>query len=173
MEIVDVSKEPAAAGRPRVARRPHAAARRELRIATSKKILVGLVMLACSSSWPSSGPWIAPHDPNALAISPTVTAGTPSARRHHWLGPDQLGRTSGPSCSPAPGRRSSWRSSPASIATVLSIVIGITAGYLGGLVDEVLSLLANMFLVLPALPLLIASAPSSAGADRQPVHRRR
>jgi peptide/nickel transport system permease protein len=41
------------------------------------------------------------------------------------------------------------------IATVLSVVIGITAGYLGGLGDELLSMLANIFLVMPALPLLV------------------
>jgi peptide/nickel transport system permease protein len=37
----------------------------------------------------------------------------------------------------------------------LCIIIGLTAGYMGGLVDEVLSLLMNIFLVLPGLPLVI------------------
>jgi ABC-type dipeptide/oligopeptide/nickel transport system permease subunit/ABC-type histidine transport system ATPase subunit len=41
------------------------------------------------------------------------------------------------------------------IATVLSVVIGVTAGYQGRLTDDVLSMVANFFLVLPALPLLI------------------
>jgi peptide/nickel transport system permease protein len=41
------------------------------------------------------------------------------------------------------------------IATILSVVIGVTAGYQGRLADDVLSMLANFFLVLPALPLLI------------------
>ena len=41
------------------------------------------------------------------------------------------------------------------IATILSVVIGTSAGFLGGLSDEGLSLLANVFLVLPALPLLV------------------
>ena len=35
------------------------------------------------------------------------------------------------------------------------VAIGVTAGFLGGLADEGLSLVANVFLVLPALPLLI------------------
>jgi peptide/nickel transport system permease protein len=43
----------------------------------------------------------------------------------------------------------------ASIATVFSVAIGVTAGFLGGLADEGLSLLMNVFIVLPALPLLI------------------
>ena len=41
------------------------------------------------------------------------------------------------------------------IATALSVLIGTSAGFLGGLPDEGLSLVANVFLVLPALPLLV------------------
>jgi peptide/nickel transport system permease protein len=42
------------------------------------------------------------------------------------------------------------------IATVLSMIIGITAAYLGGLAD--LSLLTDIFLIIPTLPLLIVLA---------------
>ncbi len=41
---------------------------------------------------------------------------------------------------------------------VLSVLIGITSGYLGGLMDEALSALTNVFLVIPALPLIIIIA---------------
>jgi len=41
------------------------------------------------------------------------------------------------------------------IATALSVLVGVTAAFLGGIWDEVLSLLCNVFLVIPALPLLI------------------
>jgi peptide/nickel transport system permease protein len=41
------------------------------------------------------------------------------------------------------------------IATALSVVVGVTAGYVGGLADELLSMLANIFLIMPALPLLV------------------
>jgi peptide/nickel transport system permease protein len=41
------------------------------------------------------------------------------------------------------------------VATILSVVVGVTAAFLGGVWDEVLSLLSNVFLVIPALPLLI------------------
>ena len=44
-------------------------------------------------------------------------------------------------------------------------MIGITAGYLGGWIDELLSLVANIFLVIPALPLLIAIG-AFLGPDR-------
>jgi peptide/nickel transport system permease protein len=38
---------------------------------------------------------------------------------------------------------------------IMCIIVGVTAGYMGGMVDEILSLLMNIFLVLPALPLII------------------
>jgi peptide/nickel transport system permease protein len=40
-------------------------------------------------------------------------------------------------------------------ATALAVLFGISAGYFGGWGDDMLSMLANIFLVLPALPLLI------------------
>jgi peptide/nickel transport system permease protein len=43
-------------------------------------------------------------------------------------------------------------------ATVLSVLIGITAAYMGGLVDEVLSLCTNVVLILPTFPLMIILA---------------
>jgi peptide/nickel transport system permease protein len=44
------------------------------------------------------------------------------------------------------------------IATALSILVGVSAGYLGGRADEELSLVANVFLAIPGLPLLIVLA---------------
>lgn len=44
------------------------------------------------------------------------------------------------------------------ILIVLAIVMGVTAGYLGGVADEVLSLITNVFLILPAIPLIIVVA---------------
>jgi peptide/nickel transport system permease protein len=51
------------------------------------------------------------------------------------------------------------------VATALSILIGVSAGFLGGAADESLSALSNVFLVIPALPLIIivASTIPSAG----------
>jgi peptide/nickel transport system permease protein len=46
----------------------------------------------------------------------------------------------------------------AALATVLSVLIGLAAGYLGGVTDEFLSLLSNIFLVIPVLPLVIVIA---------------
>ncbi len=44
------------------------------------------------------------------------------------------------------------------IIIFIAIAIGLTAGFVGGVVDEVLSLITNVFLVLPNLPLIIVVA---------------
>jgi len=43
-------------------------------------------------------------------------------------------------------------------ATVLAVLIGVTAAYMGGIVDEALSLLTNVVLILPTFPLMIILA---------------
>jgi len=43
-------------------------------------------------------------------------------------------------------------------ATVLSVLIGVSAGYLGGWGDNVLSLITDVFLVIPTFPLIIILA---------------
>lgn len=44
------------------------------------------------------------------------------------------------------------------LSTLISITFGLTAGYFGGTVDDILSVLINVFLVLPGLPLAIVLA---------------
>ncbi len=44
------------------------------------------------------------------------------------------------------------------IATLISMVIGVTAAYVGGMTDRTLSLITDVFLILPTLPLLIVLA---------------
>ncbi|MGH9104819.1 MAG: ABC transporter permease [Acidimicrobiales bacterium] len=41
------------------------------------------------------------------------------------------------------------------VATALSVMVGVSAAFFGGVWDELLSLLTNVVLVLPALPLLV------------------
>jgi peptide/nickel transport system permease protein len=44
------------------------------------------------------------------------------------------------------------------IATAFAMLVGVTGGFLSGWADEVLSMLTNIFLVLPAVPLMIIVA---------------
>ena len=78
-----------------------------------------------------------------------------AVRRSTCSAPPRAARTCSPSCWPASGSRSSWRCWSGVIATALSVIVGVTSAFLGGVWDELLSLLTNVFLVIPALPLLI------------------
>src|SRR3712207_9424589 len=57
------------------------------------------------------------------------------------------------------------------IATTLSVLVGVTAGYLGGKIDDTLSMLANVVLVIPAIPLMIiiTSALNNARSEERRV----
>ncbi len=50
-------------------------------------------------------------------------------------------------------------------STALQIFFGLTSAYFGGIVDDVLSLIINVFLVLPGLPLAIVLASLASAAD--------
>ncbi len=43
-------------------------------------------------------------------------------------------------------------------ATILSVLIGVSAAYLGGIADDILSAITDIFLVLPTFPLIIVLA---------------
>jgi peptide/nickel transport system permease protein len=43
----------------------------------------------------------------------------------------------------------------ATLATGIAAILGVTAGYTGGLTDDVVTFLTNVFLTIPAIPLLI------------------
>jgi peptide/nickel transport system permease protein len=44
------------------------------------------------------------------------------------------------------------------LATGLAVVLGITAAYAGGIVDDVVNFLINVFLTIPAIPLLVVAS---------------
>jgi peptide/nickel transport system permease protein len=46
----------------------------------------------------------------------------------------------------------------AALAMLIATTVGMTAGYFGGIVDDILVLITNLFLVIPGLPLLIILA---------------
>ncbi|MDR2929804.1 MAG: dipeptide/oligopeptide/nickel ABC transporter permease/ATP-binding protein [Propionibacteriaceae bacterium] len=128
----------------------------------SPKTLVGLIILAFFVLLAIFGPIFAPYDPSSVSWE---TLQPPSAA--HWLGTTQAGQDVfsqmlyGARISIIVGFCA------ALLATVVSVVVGLVAGYLGGLTDDLLSLLANVFLVLPSLPLaviLVSLLPKSGSA---------
>jgi len=98
------------------------------------------------------GPAIAPYDPSATNPNAFAAAG-PSAA--HLFGTTTTGQDVLSQLLVGLGSSVLLGVLTATIATFLSVSIGVTAGFLGGVADEGLSLLMNVFVVLPALPLLI------------------
>ncbi len=97
------------------------------------------------------GPFFAAN-PNKLS---TATYQAPSAA--HWLGTTQTGQDVFAQLVVSARASLEIGVGAGLIATVISILIGITGGYLGGVVDEALSLVSNVFLVIPTFPLIIVT----------------
>jgi peptide/nickel transport system permease protein len=123
------------------------------RLLRSPKILTGLCLSGAFGILAILGPFLAPYDPNANASTTVGIAQPPSAA--HLLGTTQT-QQDVLSQLLVGGRSTILVSLVAGVvATVLAVLFGVAAGYLGGWADDLLSMLANIFLVLPALPLLI------------------
>jgi peptide/nickel transport system permease protein len=118
----------------------------------NRKAAVGIFILLFFGVVAIIGPWAAPYDPNAYGI-PDLN---PS--QAHWLGTTHLGQDVFSQL--LVGTRASLllAVSAGLIATVISCAFGLTAGYVGGIVDDVLSLITNAILIIPTLPLLIVVA---------------
>jgi peptide/nickel transport system permease protein len=163
-----------------VLRRPRA-----LRLPRSPKVIAGLVILAFFALLAIVGRWIAPYSPNATdqqnwvrhVLVPGTGAGTgfpanyyplplpPSAA--HWLGTTVFAQDVWSQLLASTQATLFVGLLAAALATILSVLFGVTAGYLGGTADEGLSLVANVFLAIPGLPLLIVLADyvPSAGSS--------
>jgi len=101
-------------------------------------VLVGIV-----------GPFFVAN-PNALS---TAELAPPSL--HHLLGTTQIGQDVFAQLVVSARASLEIGVGAGLLATIISIVIGISGGYAGGFVDEALSLLSNVVLVIPTLPLVI------------------
>ncbi len=139
---------------------------RRLWLPRSPKVLIGLGLLLVFLVLAVIGPWIAPYSPSATLSTTTSFPQPPSAA--HLLGTTQQQQDVFSQLLVG-GRSTILVSFVAGlVATVLSVVVGVTAGYLAGLADDLLSMLANFFLIMPALPLLIVVfgfLPASQGSD--------
>lgn len=120
----------------------------------SRKAVVGLVIFAIFCIFAAiPGLFTSVDDPNRLGFTPSLP---PSAS--HWLGTTALGQDIWAQL--VYGTRESLIIAlvAGAFATVLSVLVGVSAAYLGGVPDEVLSLITNVFLVLPTFPLIIILA---------------
>ena len=115
----------------------------------SRRLLLGLTIVGLFAVLAIVGPMIFT---NANQFSRAEWA-PPSAS--HWLGTTQLGQDVLAQTVVSARATLEIGAGAGLIATVISVIIGIGGGYLGGVADETLSLLSNVVLVIPGLPLII------------------
>ncbi|MCM3660269.1 ABC transporter permease [Georgenia satyanarayanai] len=119
----------------------------------SPKLVTGLVITGAIVLFTVVGPYLV-QDPSVSQGNPSLSP--PSAE--HLLGTTSLGHDVLSQL--AHGGRGSLLVglTVGAIALVLSLIFGIVSGYLSGWTDEVLSLITNVMLVIPGLPLTIVLA---------------
>jgi peptide/nickel transport system permease protein len=111
-------------------------------------ILLGVFILAGII-----GPLVVSNPPGFENSSPSLSLRPPSA--NYWLGTTQSGQDVLSQLLSGIRLTLELALLVGVIATALSVIVGVTSAFLGGIWDELLMLLANVFLVIPALPLLI------------------
>jgi len=139
---------------------PTKAKRQRLRFIANAKATIGLIVLGIYVLLAIIGPWIAPYDPDAQSES--LVQG-PSAQ--HWFGTTHLGQDIFSQVLVGTRAVMFVGLLAGVVSMILSVTIGVTAGYLGGIWDEVLSALSNVFLVIPALALIIIVASTLNAGD--------
>lgn len=124
--------------------------RKRFRFLTGGKTVTGLAVIVFFVIIAIIGDWIAPFDPSARSND---LMESPSGR--HWFGTTHLGQDIFSQV--VVGTRSVMLVGLTAgiVATILAVIVGVTSGYLGGTPGEGLSALSNVFLVIPALPLII------------------
>ncbi len=123
-------------------------------LARDKAALAGLVILLVFALGAILAPLVSPYDPNAQTSS--VRFGTPTLR--HLLGTDEAGRDI-LSRLIWGGRVSLFTGVvPTAVAAVLSLGLGLVAGYFGGLVDQVTMRILDVFFAFPIVLLAILFA---------------
>jgi peptide/nickel transport system permease protein len=111
-------------------------------------IILGLFVLAAII-----GPLVTPYDPSFQNPSPDLSMLSPSGA--HLLGTTQSGQDVLSQLLVGIRLTLELAVIVGVVATALSVLVGVTAAFLGGFWDDFLSLVSNVFLVIPTLPLLI------------------
>jgi peptide/nickel transport system permease protein len=115
------------------------------------KSRLGLIMVGTVVVVALIAPLISVDDPNAFSLLDARQA--PSW--HHLFGTTDQGSDIFSQVVVGARRSLLLGVGAALLATTLAAVLGITAAYCGGVVDEVINLVINVFLTIPAIPLLV------------------
>jgi peptide/nickel transport system permease protein len=122
-------------------------------LGSNRKALGGATVLAGFALVAIFAPLIAPYDPHSLAFDPILG---PSAK--HLLGTTGNGQDIFSQLVWSTRESLLLAVAAGVLATLISVLIGVSAAYLGGVSDHVLNLFTDVFLVIPTLPLMIIIA---------------
>lgn len=119
----------------------------------NRKARIGVVVLALIILAALFAPLLAPYSPNATTFTPYRNPGATN-----WLGTTGNGQDVFSQL--VYGARTSLLVGLGAgvVATLVAVTIGLISGYRPGVIDEVLSFVTNLALVIPAIPLMIILA---------------
>jgi peptide/nickel transport system permease protein len=117
------------------------------------KTKAGVIMFALFVLIAIIGPFVRPYDPSYGNPNPALSLHPPDAQ--YLLGTTTSGQDVLSQLLTGIGLTLELALLVGVIATALAVIVGVSAAFLGGVWDEVLSLLTNVCLVIPPLPLLI------------------
>ncbi|WP_020576008.1 ABC transporter permease [Actinopolymorpha alba] len=122
----------------------------------NRKSRIGLIMLGLFIFVAVFAPLLATHDPKVTDFAQSLPPGGAHPLGTTASGQDILSQL-------VYGARTSIVVGlvAGTVVTFIALLVGLTAGYLQGWVDEVLSFLINLALVVPVLPLMITIAAYS------------
>ena len=114
--------------------------------------IIGLIIVATMSIIALLAPYIAPYDPTSLNVDAILQPPSPG----HLLGTDSLGRDVF-SRLVYGARVSLWVGFLAvGISACIGIVLGLVAGYFGGIIDEIIMRFVDIMLCFPSFFLILA-----------------
>ena len=121
-------------------------------VTINRKVMTGSVIIAIFILVAVIGPIIIRQNPFAYTkdlVQPPSSA--------HWLGTNQGGQDVFVQLIVGTRNSVMWAFITGLMVMVISIAVGLVAGYLGGIVDDALSVVTNVFLVVPAFPLAVVA----------------
>jgi len=118
----------------------------------NRTVAVCLVLLAAMVIIAILAPWIAPYEPNDINLKESLQ----SPSKEHWLGTDHLGRDIFSRLLYGATTSFAIAISVVAFALIWGIALGGIAGYFGGLSDDIISRVIDLFLSFPSMIFALA-----------------
>jgi len=118
----------------------------------NRTVAVCLVLLAAMVLIAILAPWIAPYEPNDINLKESLQ----SPSKEHWLGTDHLGRDIFSRLLYGATTSFTIAISVVAFALIWGIALGGIAGYFGGLSDDIISRVIDLYLSFPSMIFALA-----------------